>query len=108
MTSIESAWSFQGYPESASNALDADSAACAALSASLTSIRCCRHLNGCPSELTRYLKKLTWYADITASLTTRSNYGEYHAKILTWVKRRPECRSAIKLKRPCRLGRASG
>src|SRR5262249_54167342 len=26
-------------------------------------IRCCRHLNGCPSELSRVLKKLTWYAD---------------------------------------------
>src|SRR5215475_4480038 len=27
-------------------------------------IRCCRHLNGCPSELSRVLKKLTWYADM--------------------------------------------
>jgi hypothetical protein len=58
-----------------------------ALSASLTSIRCCKHLNGCPSELTRYLKKLTWYADITRLLNNafHSNYGENCGKILTWA-----------------------
>ena len=33
----------------------------------LTSIRRCRHLNGCPSELSKFLKKLTWYLDITSS-----------------------------------------
>ena len=71
LTSIESARSFQGYPQSASNALDADSAACAVLSASLTSIRRCRHLNGCPSELSRYLKKLTSYVDITRSIRSQ-------------------------------------
>ena len=39
------------------------------LSASLTSIRFCKHLNGCPSELSRYLKKLTWYMDIMTPLS---------------------------------------
>ena len=69
MTSIESARSFQGHPYSASNARDADSVACSALSASLTPIRFCKHLNGCPSELSRYLKKLTWYMDIMTPLS---------------------------------------
>jgi hypothetical protein len=32
------------------------------------SIRCCKHLNGSPSELSRFLKKLTWYVDITRVL----------------------------------------
>src|SRR2546430_4861897 len=63
----------QGNPQTASNDLDADSAACAALSASVTSIRRCRHLNGCPSELSRFLKKLTRSEEHTSELQSQSN-----------------------------------
>ena len=42
-------------PVSASNLLEAISAACVELSTSGTSIFPCRHLNECPSELSRTL-----------------------------------------------------
>src|SRR6266566_1857265 len=65
--------------------------ACAELPASLISIRCCRHLNGCPSELSRFLKKLTWYVDITPSPSLNislllANWGNTDSETLTWIK----------------------
>ena len=55
-TSLASAWILQsGILCSASNLLEAISAACVELSTSGTSIFPCRHLNECPSELSRTL-----------------------------------------------------
>src|SRR5262249_61748122 len=71
------------------------------------SIRCCRHLNGCPSELSRVLKKVTWYADMIHLPTpTHSQYGECHG----WIceSKRPDASSdAPTIKSPGPPGRRS-
>jgi hypothetical protein len=45
-------------------------------------------LNGCPSELSRFLKKLTWYVDITLLLNnTLPLQNITWGKILIWIKK---------------------